>query len=397
VSASHNSAIAVARLPSWLTPARLTMALFALQAATSLNWFPRIPDIQHALGLGPAELSIAMLGMPIGGFISMSFAARFVERFSARGVLMAAWPVYCLTFALPGWAWNTASLGAALFLMGATYVVNDLAVNVEATRIQAQIGRRIISRCHGLWSVGSIVGSVSGGAFAQFGVDTRWHLLIVALVMAPAGVALARLLPALPPEKDDGVRKPIVALPSVAMIGLCIFAFGVILAELTTRNWGAVYLRETIGASAAWTGIGYGLFSAFMAGGRLFGDTLTVRYGPVAIGRICGVVSIVGILALVVATGLPLAIFGFAAIGLGISVGFPLAIAAAAGQGDRSPAVNVAALSLVAYSGSLLGPPLVGFIAEGWGLRAGLAAALPVMVVSVLYAGSLGRTAKKQG
>jgi MFS family permease len=102
-------------------------------------------------------------------------------------------------------------------------------------------------------------------------------------------------------------------------------------------------------------------------------------------------VSIVGILALVVATGLPVAIFGFAAIGLGISVGFPLAVAAAAGQRDRSPAVNVAALSLVAYSGSLLGPPLVGFIAEGWGLRAGLAATLPVMVVSVLYAGSLGR------
>lgn len=375
----------------WITPARLTMALFAVQAATQLNWFPRIPDVQHALGLGPAELSIAMLGMPIGGFISMSFAARFVERFTARGVLMVAWPVYCLTLALPGWAWNTASLGAALFLMGATYVVNDLAVNVEATRIQAQIGRRIISRCHGLWSVGSIVGSVAGGAFAQAGVDTRWHLLIVALVMAPVGVALARMLPALPPEKDDGVRKPIIALPSVAMVGLCIFAFGVILAELTTRNWGAVYLRETIGASAAWTGIGYGLFSAFMAGGRLLGDTLTDRYGPVAIGRICGVVSIVGILALVIATGLPLAIFGFAAIGLGISVGFPLAVAAAAGQGDRSPAVNVAALSLIAYSGSLIGPPLVGFIAEGWGLRAGLAATLPVMIVSVLYAGSLGR------
>ncbi len=375
----------------WITPARLTMALFALQAATQLNWFPRIPDVQHALGLGPAELSIAMLDMPIGGFIAMSLAARFVERYSARGVLMVAWPTYCFTLALPGWAWNTASLFAALFLMGATYVVNDLAVNVEATRIQAQIGRRIISRCHGLWSVGSILGSVVGGAFAQAAVDPRWHLLIVAVVMTPVGVALARMLPTLPPEKDNGARKPIVAFPSVAMAGLCIFAFGVILAELTTRNWGAVYLRETIGASAAWTGISYGLFSAFMAGGRLLGDTLTDRYGPVAIGRICGVVSIIGILALVVATGLPLAIFGFAAIGLGISVGFPLAIAAAAGQGDRSPAVNVAALSLIAYSGSLIGPPLVGFVAEGWGLRVGLATTLPVMIVSVLYASALGR------
>jgi MFS family permease len=390
------TAIARSALPAWLTPARLTMALFALQAATGLNWFPRIPDVQHALGLGPAELSIAMLGMPIGGFITMSFAARFVERFTARGVLMAAWPLYCVALALPGWAWNTASLFAALFLMGATYVLNDLAINVEATRIQQQIGRRIISRCHGFWSVGSIVGSVVGAAFAQAAVDTRWHLLIVAVVMAPAGVALARILPVLPPQKDDGVRKPIIAFPSVAMAGLCIFAFGVILAELTTRNWGAVYLRETIGASAAWTGIGYGLFSAFMAGGRLLGDTLTDRYGPVIIGRICGVVSIVGIFALVVATGLPFAIIGFAAIGLGISVGFPLAVAAAAGQSDRSPAINVAALSLIAYSGSLIGPPLVGFVAQGWGLRVGLAATLPVMIVSVLYAGSLSRQGRRE-
>ena len=305
-------------------------------------------------------------------------------------MLMMAWPAYCLAMALPGWAWNMPSLFTALFLMGVTYVVNDLAVNVEATRIQSQIGRRIISRCHGFWSVGSILGSVVGAAFAEAQIDTRWHLLIVAIVMAPAGVALARLLPILPPTKDEGVRKPIVAFPSAAMAGLCIFAFGVILAELTTRNWGAVYLRETIGASAAWTGVGYGLFSFFMAGGRLIGDALTDRYGPTLIGRICGVVSIVGILSLVVAQGLPLAVFGFAAIGLGISIGFPLSVGAAAARRDRTPAVNVASLSLIAYSGSLIGPPLVGFIAQGWGLRAGLAATLPVMIVSALYAGSLG-------
>ncbi|MCR4281569.1 MAG: MFS transporter [Bauldia sp.] len=383
---------------SWLTPARLAMAVFFIQAAALNNWFPRIPDIQAKLGIGPAELSIALLAMPIGGFIATTLAARIIEHLSARRTILFGFLVYLLMQLLPGWAWNVPSLFAALFLMGASYVVIDVAANVEATRIQDAVGRRILSTCHGFWSLGSMVGLVAGAGFAQADIDTRWHLLVVAVVIAPIGALFTRRLPVFARATEaDVARAPFVALPTASMAGLCIFAFGVILGELTTRNWGAVYLRDVLGASAAATGVGYAAFSLGMAIFRLTGDRLADRFGPVALGRFCAGTAIVGVLAVIFAGSLPMAVVGFAALGVGVSVGFPLAVSAAAALGERTPATNVASLSLIAYSGSLIGPPLVGFVAESGGLRLGLAAILPLMVLSALFAGSLRRRVADRG
>lgn len=376
----------------WLTPARLVMAVFFLQAATLNNWFPRIPDVQAHLGLGPAELSLALLGMPIGGFIATTLTARLIEHLSARRTIVLGFIVYSAIQVLPGWAWNLPSLFVALLLMGASYVSMDVAANVEATRIQALIGRRIVSTCHGFWSLGSMLGLVAGAAFAQAGIETRWHLLVVALVMAPIGVAVTRYLPTLQRVAEEGAaRAAVITLPTASMTGLCVFAFGVILGELTTRNWGAVYLREVLGATAAGTGVGYAAFSVGMATFRLTGDRLADRFGPVALGRFCAAAAVAGVLAVIFAPNLAVAVVGFAALGVGVSVGFPLAVSAAASLRERTPAANVASLSLIAYSSTLVGPPLVGFVAESGGLRVGIAAILPLMILSALFAGSLRR------
>jgi MFS family permease len=377
---------------AWLTPPRLVMAVFFAQAVLLNNWFPRIPDVQAHLGIGPAELSLALLGMPIGGFIATTLAARVVERLTARRTIVAGFIVYSLMQMLPGWAWSVPTLFGALFFMGASYVVMDVAANVEATRIQAVIGRRIISTCHGFWSLGSMLGLVMGAGFAQAAIETHWHLLLVGIVAAPIGIAFARRLPVFTREvQASEARAPVIVLPTAAMAGLCIFAFGVILGELTTRNWGAVYLREVLGASAAGTGVGYAAFSLGMATFRLAGDRLADRFGPVALGRFCAAMAIVGVLAVIFAGNLPVAVVGFAALGVGVSIGFPLAVSAAAALPERTPATNVASLSLIAYSSTLVGPPLVGFVAETGGLRLGLAAILPLMVLSALFAGSLKR------
>jgi fucose permease len=229
-----------------------------------------------------------------------------------------------------------------------------------------------------------------GFQFAQFGVDPRWHLLITGLIFVPLGIWTASALPTLE-RRPATERPPIVSLPSKAMAGLCIFAFGVLLAELTARNWGAVYLREVIGASPGVSAVAFGAFTLFMAIARLTGDWLTDRFGPVALGRFCAAMAVAGVVVLLAAGNIYVATIGFAALGIGVSVGFPLAVTAAASLGDRAPSTNVAALALIAYIGSLIGPPLVGFVAQGAGLRWGLAAILPLMVLSALFAGSLRR------
>lgn len=395
MTVSLNPGVSAAWLPAWLTPARLAMTLFFLQATLLNSWFPRIPDVQAKLGIGPAELSIALLAMSLGGFFTTFLVAKIIERLTARGSIVAGFIVCCILMLLPGWAWSVATLSAVLFLVGSTYFTMDLATNVEIARIQESLGRPIMSTCHGFWSLGSMLGLALGSGFAQAGVDVRWQMLIVGGIVMVLGVIAARALPVFDrtvPVKTE--RAPIVSLPSAGMIGLCVFAFGVMLAELTTRNWGAVYLREVVGASPAAAGVGFFAFSLFMAVGRFLGDRLTNRFGPVALGRFCAAMAVVGVVLLLVANNLPIAVAAFAALGVGVSVGFPLAVTAAASRGDRAPARNVAALALIAYTGSIIGPPLVGFVAQSAGLRAGLAAILPLMILSALFAGSLRSKAK---
>ena len=373
---------------AWLTPPRLIMALFFVQAVALTNWFPRIPDVQAKLAIGPAELAVALMGMPVGAFLATTLvAARLIERFSARATIVVAFSAFSVALALPGGAWDVPSLFAALFLMGAAFSTSDIATNLVAARIQYESGRRIMNTCHGLWSTGAIVGSLIGAWFAEIGIDSAWHLAAVAVVTAPVAIVVTRALPPAPPTRRT--RAPPLALPSRAMLGLTVFAFGAILAEVTLRNWGAVYLREAVGASAAATGVGYGAFSLMMAAGRLFGDRLADRFGPVAVGAVSAATAVAGYVVAAAATNVVVAVVGFAAIGLGASVGYPLSVTAVAGRGDRSPAINVASLSLIAFSSAFIGPPLVGFVAEGVGLRIGLAAIVPLLLVCAVFAGHL--------
>ena len=377
---------------AWVTPPRLIMAVFFVQAVSMTNWAPRIPDVQQRLGLSPGALSICLLSMSLGTFVMTIFNGPLIARFSARTMMAIGMCVFSAMLMLPGLAWNGPSLFVFLFVMGASYVIVDVAMNVEAARIQTAIGRRIMSTCHGFWSLGAVVGSVMGAQFAEAAVPTWLHLLIVGVIMLPFGLASVWALPVLPAAAAvTRERRPAIAFPTIALAGVCIYVFGAVLAELSARNWGAAYLRDVLGTSAAATGWGLGAFSLTMAAGRLVGDRLADRFGPVALGRFCAFTGVVGMAALVLANGLPLALVGFTAIGFGVSVGFPLAMTAAAGRTDRPPAINVASVALIAYSGSLVGPPLVGFVADGAGLRIGLAALLPLMVLSALFAGALGQ------
>ncbi len=399
MTASHSPPAVASR--GWFTPPRLIMAVFFVQAAALTNWFPRIPDVQQRIGLTPGELSICLLGMSLGTFVMTIFNGPLIARYSARTMMAIGMCAFYAALLLPGLAWSGPSLFVLLLIMGVSYVIVDVAMNVEAARIQDAVGRRILSTCHGFWSVGAVLGSVMGAQFAEAGVPTWLHLLITGAVALPFGLSAVRALPVLAREQAPATgRRPRIALPTLALAGVCIYVFGAVLAELSARNWGAAFLRDALGTSAAATGWGLGAFSLTMALGRLAGDRLADRLGPVALGRFCAFIGVAGMAALVLANGLPMALVGFAAIGFGVSVGFPLAVTAAAAHPGRPAAINVASVALIAYSGSLVGPPLVGFIADGAGLRIGLAALLPLMVLSALFAGSLGppkATAGKAG
>jgi MFS family permease len=375
------------------TPARLVMAVFFLHAFLLTNWFQRIPDMRTALDVGPADLSIGLLGLSVGVVISLLFAGRLVQRFGPRRMIMIGFTLYAAAFCLPGFAWSIPSLFAALLCVGLVHPVVDVSMNVEADRIERVTGRRIMSTCHGFWSVGLIAGGLIGGAFASYAVAPRWHLAIAAAVSLPLALLIARALPVIPaPPRTTSERQPILALPTWSLLGLCIFGFGLILAENAAFDWAAVFMRQELGTTAFEAGVGYGVFALFMTVGRMLGDRLSATYGPVRLARACGIAALVGFTILVFSTDFLLAVVGLAFAGFGVSVAAPLAVSAAARRGDRPAPINVAALSLIAFGSVLVEPPLVGFVADAAGaIRYGIAAVLPAVVISILLSGELGR------
>ena len=236
-----------------------------------------------------------------------------------------------------------------------------------------------------------MVGSLMSGGIAELGVATGPHLAIVAVASLPIGILIARALPRLGPTVEGPERRPAFALPSLSLLGLCFFVFGMVMVEQVSRNWGGVFLRDILGASPGTIGLTIGMLALFMAIGRFLGDPLSDRFGGVVLARSFGILAVAGIVLTVTADGIGQAMAGFIAMGLGVSVGFPLAIRAATARTDRSPATNVAALAFFAYSSSLVGPMMVGFTSEGMGLRIGFATILPLVVLSTLLAGQLRR------
>ncbi|MEQ8697172.1 MAG: MFS transporter [Bauldia litoralis] len=384
----------------FFTPARLIMTIFTLHSFVLTNWFPRIPDMQAKLGVSTGELSLGLLGAAVGTLVALPFAGQIIEWLSPRRSIFIAFVFYCLGYALVGWAWSVPSLFAFLFLGGLFLPVVDVAMNVEADRIEASLGRRIMNTCHGFWSIGSILGGLMGAGFASLEIDIRWHLAIVAVISVPIALTVAARLPRLPARAAEGAdsgkrRRFSVALPTLALLPLCIFSFGMLLVEAAALDWSSLFMRSVMETTPFGAGIGFAAFTIAMAVGRFLGDWAAGRFGPVAVARTCGVIGLAGLLALVTATVFLQAVVGLAAIGLGVSVAVPLAVSAAASRGDRPASVNVAALSLISFSGFLVEPPLVGYGAE-WGgsLRIGLAITMPAIVASILLAGHVRRTVK---
>jgi MFS family permease len=370
--------------------ARLIMALFFVYSGSMSNWLIRIPDVQLKLGLTPAALSVCLLGVPIGLVTSMAFSGPLVERMGPRLAIRVGIVLLLVPLLLPGFAPTPTLLFFSLVLVGLGMGPLEVALNVMADRIGRAIGRTVMSRCHAFWSFGFMAGGLTGSIAATYGLPPGIHMAIVVATVFVIGELLATRLPQahVIATGEPKSKTPAFVIPSPKIVLLCLFAFGMLLVEGGIADWSAIYLRDVFGAQPPVTGFAFTAFGFVMAMGRLVGDWLSMRYGAVMMARICCAVGLVGLLAMVLAVEPVLVIIGAGLTGFGVSIVFPLAVTAAASR-EGSAAVNVAALSLLSFSGFLIGPPMVGFVAEVGGLRFGMATLLLAAVMSLVLSGEV--------
>ncbi|MHA6300069.1 MFS transporter [Devosia sp. CAU 1758] len=375
---------------SFFTPQRLIMLVFFLQPVAFGSWLPRIPEVQAAMGLGPAALAVALLGMPVGTLITLPFAGPLVGRIGARTAIFTGFVFYSIAASLPVLAPDPVLLFVALMLAGSSISFVELGLNVEADLVEKTTGKLIMNTSHGFWSLGIMAGSLIGSGFAGLGVAPGLAVPLLAALVLPIALAAGAALPRLSDAATSGGgQRSAWSLPSPALIGICLFVFGITMTEGAMADWSAIFLRDALMVEGGMVGLGYSVFAFMVAAGRFGGDFLKRRLGGVGTARLCGSLAVLGAMLLFASPSVEMALLGFGIIGVGVSVGFPLAVTAAAGIGDRAASANVAVLSFVALTGFLIGPPLIGLVAEHSDIRYGVACVIPMLVVSLFLTGRL--------
>lgn len=354
---------------------------------------PRLPDIQHAMNLTEGDLGLGLIGAAVGTLISLSFAGPIVERIGFKRALLALIPLMSVAYAA---AANLASGWPTLFLLlfpaGLFIGGVEIILNLEADRTEHLVGRRIMNRAHAFWSFGMFGAGMLGGLIAQTGLSAQLHLLLmIPVVTLGVFLVFGRFEPAPARETSHGDPPPRFARPSLAIMILVAVTLSAMILEGAGLDWSAIYMKKEFLASPLLAGFAVALGSLAQATARFFADRFVERYSPTAVSR--GLLAVLGLGAvLVFFAGSPeMALAGFALMGAGSSVIFPLAMSAAAQRTDRPAAANVAALAQTSFVAFLLGPPLLGFVAQHFGIRWSFGIGVPLVLLSLTLADALGR------
>lgn len=390
---AHTAHSAAAEPPLAAPPRRARFAVaytFAAAGALTGAWAPRIPEVKQALGLGTGALGLALLAPAAGSLLAMPLAGAGAVRWGSRRMTRVLLAAFCLLPGLVGLAWSLWSLWIALFVWGSTIGALDVVMNAQAVSVEKVYRRPVMASFHAGFSIGTLTGAGLGSVGAAWGVPVGWQLAVLGGALLAVGWPLSAAFVGDPASHGPSSR--MFALPSGRLLLLGVGTLACFLCEGAAADWSAVYLRESLDASAGLSGVAFAAFGLAMTTGRLVGDRVTAWLGPVRTVRMFTTVGAIG-LAAGLLTGTVLgAIVGFGLFGLGLSCVVPIMFSAA-GHGPGAAGSSLAAVATCGYSGWLLGPTVVGGLAT----VVGLAAALWLLPALTALTGVLGFAARGAG
>ncbi|KNZ33568.1 MAG: MFS transporter [Methylibium sp. NZG] len=381
---------ATRRIGLSLAPQTRLFAAFFLYSFSLGGIFPRLGDLQRAMGIAEGALGLALIGTAVGTLISLTFAGRILDRVGYRPALLGLTPLLALVFALASFASGPLLLFIALVPAGLCIGAIEVIVNLEADRIEHQSGRRIMNRAHAFWSFGFFGAGLIGAGLSQAGLSPQAHLLLmVPLVLASTLLLLGRYEAAPHRSGAHAGAAARFARPTWPILVLVALTLSALVLEGAGAEWSAIYMRDVFGSAPFVAGSAVAIGALTQAVTRFFADRFVERFSPVGVARVLLLVLGAGALMVFAAPSGAVALLGFAVMGVGTSAIFPLAMSAAAQRTDRPAATNVAALAQISFVAFLLGPPLLGFVAEHWGIRWSFGLGLPLVALSWWAAGSL--------
>ncbi|HYD78919.1 MAG TPA: MFS transporter [Paucimonas sp.] len=361
-----SSAFVAAELPSRMRRAAAPLQFFLLGMVIA-TWAARIPALRDALQLSAAQLGVVLLSGGVGAVLSFPLAAGLIARAGARRATLYSGLGLLLALPAVAAAPDMPLLMAAMVAFGAAASCFDVAINAAAAEAERVAGRSIMSLLHAWFCLGTFGGALSGGAVAGAGIAPLAHYGATALLLALPLALAFRALPCDRPDATAGKKR--FAVPHGPLIALGVIGFCGAVAEGSITDWSGIYMKDQLRVSDGVAPLAFAAFSAMMFGMRLVADRLKDRFGArriVAAGAALAALAIFGAAA---AIDVASTIACFAAAGAGLAAVFPFVFSAA----GRHGATALAGVATMGYSGGLIGPPVIGFIAHGFGLQAALA------------------------
>ncbi len=364
---------------SALRTARLQFGALGIVAG---SWGAHIPSVRQAHALTEASLSQVLFAAALGCVATLWFAGPSVARFGlrrcARVAALSMTAMLAIVLLLPGFAW----LALCALLLGAGMALFDVCINSVGAELERSGGRRVMSQLHGLWSVGAMAGALCAAALFAAGVAPSVQLMLVTPVFAAVMFVAARGWSASPAHGVAGAPPRAWPTPALWLIGALVFAG--MTAEGAMHDWTALYLAQERRLASAAAALGYAGFSVAMAAARFAGDALRERFGD---ARLLGASALLAAASMALVLAAPTAGWAFVAlfgVGAGVAPIAPILLNAAAQRGGAQPAGAIAAVTAVGYGGLMLGPPLVGAVAQATSLMLALAVVVigPALVLA---------------
>ena len=348
---------------------RLAVSLFFFsQGLAFSSWASRIPTIKSDLGISEGQLGTLLLLMPIGQLCTMALSGKLVAKFGSKNVLKIVVLIYPFILCCIGLAQNFYQLGAVLFLFGVVGNMCNISVNTQGVEVEKIYGKSIMSSFHGAWSIAGFTGALIGLLMMNLQVNTFYHFVIIYGLIVLNWLInknyLVNSSPALTKEKKSIFSKPDTVLVQLGIIGFLSMA-----TEGAMFDWSGVYFQDIVKAPQNLVVVGYASFMIMMATGRFVGDYFISKFGKQRIMQMSGIFMFSGLMLSVFLPQFIVCTLAFMMVGLGVACNVPMVYSVAGKNKNVNPGVALAMVSSISFLGFLMGPPLIGYIAEVFDLR----------------------------
>ncbi|WP_395449522.1 MFS transporter [Aminobacter sp. UC22_36] len=373
------------------TPAIAVRARWAVAAAFFINgfitgsWAPQIPLLLTRLDISEFVLGLLILVFGLGALTAMPFSGYLMTKRGSRPVVIGfAWIVVfaLLLVALAPNVWVTA---LTMFIFGGSIGAMDVAMNANAVAVEKRLSRAIMSSSHGFWSLGGFAGGALGGIIIQNFGHLPHALFATVVAAAMTAFALRHLIGEDKPVAHEHRHFRLPRLPTIYLVG--IMALFSMIPEGAVLDWAALYLKQELGADIATAGFAFAAFSGIMALMRFLGDGVRNRFGAVNTLRFSALLAASGMLSAGLAPNPWIAIAAFAMCGLGVANMVPIAFSAAGNQPGVVPNIGMSVVTTMGYSGILVAPSAIGFVAGHTGFAPIFVTLSGFLVVVSLIAG----------